>query len=988
MSEVSRMVRVMNTQTNPDFSKLPADLQHAVEQHWQSWLEVTLSLDEHFPTLIPEVMDTLPAVWSASDYVVKTCIQHPQWLAELMASGDLLNSFSDDDWQSRLQGLLEPVSDMASLQQVLRQFRNQSMLRIIWRDIAGWAELFETTRDLSLLAETCIECALTKLYQWQGDASGGTPVDENNQPMNLVVIGMGKLGAYELNVSSDIDLIFAYSEDGEIKAETPLGHAQFFTRLGQKLIQALDTMTGDGFVFRVDMRLRPFGDSGALAASFAAMENYYQLHGREWERYALIKARVVAGDRNTGAELMETLRPFIYRRYLDYGAYDSLREMKAMIAREVKRKSLEHNVKLGSGGIREVEFIAQVFQLIRGGQDRGLQQQSLFAVLDHLAEQECLPAAVIEELKTAYIFLRTTEHRLQEVADQQTHVLPQDEFPRLRLAVSMGFLDWDSFSETLNQHRQKVEQGFSSVFEAPQTEPQLDQNGQQENTLHGELGSLWQTGLDDEHAAVLLAEIGYSDTTELLRRLLGFRYGHCYRSLTSTGRKRLDQLMPLMLGATIQTDLPDVTLIRLIDLLENIARRSVYLALLTEYPLALSQLVKLCGASPWIARYLSQHPILLDELLDPRSLYAPPDKNTLVSTLREQMQATDVDDLEQAMDTLRHFKHSNVLRVAAADLVGALPLMKVSDHLSWIAEAILEEALSLAWDDLVAKHGRPQCDDVGDTAEAEKGFAIIAYGKLGGLELGYGSDLDLVFLHGSESENQMTCVETEQQKPLPVSTFFARLGQRLIHFLTALTPAGVLYEIDMRLRPDGASGMLVSSLETYSSYQQSKAWTWEHQALVRARPVAGDIDIAEQFVKIRQHVLCQPRDMAKLREEIMTMRQRMRTELGKSKPGLFDLKQGEGGIVDIEFMVQYATLGWAHKYPELAVYTDNIRILEQIAKTGLMAEADVQLLNTAYKEYRNRLHRTALQEQGGLVDDSEFQEYRQRVSGIWKSWLT
>ncbi|MCW9023538.1 MAG: bifunctional [glutamate--ammonia ligase]-adenylyl-L-tyrosine phosphorylase/[glutamate--ammonia-ligase] adenylyltransferase [Gammaproteobacteria bacterium] len=957
--------------------QLPETLQPVVSQSWQEWLTVARSAGISIEKWDETVAETLPLVWVSSDFVTNTCVRHPLWMSGLIESGDLLSSFSLDKWQECWSESVEHVIDMDSLQQVLRQFRNRAMLRIIWRDIAGWADLAETTRDLSWLAETCIDGAMEKLYQWQCEESG-TPVDEHNQPMHMVVIGMGKLGAYELNVSSDIDLIFAYAEDGEIQEPRPLSHAQFFTRLGQKLIQALDNNTADGFVFRVDMRLRPFGDSGALAASFAAMENYYLIHGREWERYALIKARVVAGDRVTGQELMETLRPFIYRRYLDYGAYDSLREMKAMIMREVKRKSMQHNVKLGEGGIREVEFIAQVFQLIRGGSDPALQTQSLFTVLDHLAQQEVLPAATVEDLKTGYIFLRTTEHRLQEVADQQTHVLPEDELARLRLAYSMGYADWATFSDALQCQREKVAEHFASVFESPQTEEQ------DESTQHAELAALWHSGLEAEQLSPLLGEVGYQECDEIFRRLQTFRYGHCYRALTSTGRKRLDQLMPMIIGAAGQSDLPDVTLIRLLDLLERIARRSVYLALLIEYPLALSQLVKLCAASPWVARYLSQHPILLDELLDPRSLYAPPDKASLASDLHQQMQTIDAEDMERAMDGLRHFKHSNVLRVAAADMVGALPLMKVSDHLSWIAEALLEEALSLAWNDMTSRHGRPVTQ--GDDPDA-KGFVIVGYGKLGGLELGYGSDLDLVFLHGGEDPNQMTQVERDEEKSLPLSIFYARLGQRLIHYLTTLTSAGMLYEIDMRLRPDGASGMLVSTVSAFAAYQTDKAWTWEHQALVRARPVAGDGQIAGQFKQVRQTVLCQERDREKLRTEIVEMRQRMRSELDKSTSELFDVKQGVGGIVDIEFIVQYAVLGWGHEYPELVVYTDNIRILEAMVNTGLMSEADSQFLNQAYQEYRGHLHRMALQEQSGVVENTKFQPLREQVSRIRQQWL-
>jgi len=942
---------------------LPPMLRERVADNWADW-------QQNAPESLSEaVARSLPMVWAGSDFVMKTCLRQPHWLT------DGLVEKQEVDHQP-LFTLLATAADEAELQRQLRDYRNQQMLRIVWRDLAGWAELSETLHDLSALAEACIGAALARLYDWQCRELG-TPRDAQAEPVGLVVLGMGKLGAKELNLSSDIDLVFAYREEGMLEmAGKSLSHAQFFIRLGQRLIGALDAVTAEGFVFRVDMRLRPFGESGALAASFVAMENYYLIHGREWERYAMIKARVVAGEERDGAQLMAMLKPFVYRRYLDFGAYESLREMKALVMREVQRRDMAQNIKLGAGGIREIEFIAQVFQLIRGGQDRALQTPSLFAVFAHLREQNYLPAATVTELLQAYTFLRLSEHRLQAWADQQTHNLPSEPQAQLRLAFSMGYADWETYCAALDQQRQHVQTHFAQVFDAPQAEEQSD-------SLQARLDELWRAGFEDERAArAVLAEVGFDDIEEVLRQLRLLRSGRRYASLPARSRRRFDRLMPLLLGASGQTAAADVTLKRLLDLLEQIARRSVYMALLVEYPLALSQLVKLCSASPWIARYLAQQPLLLDELLDPRSLYAPPDRAALQAELQQRMATCESGDLEQAMDTLRHFRHSNVLRVAAADQAGALPLMKVSDHLSWIAEVVLEEALKLAWQDLVARHGLPDCTPNADEA-AGRDFAIIAYGKLGGLELGYGSDLDLVFLHVGENASLMT----RGDQPLSVPVFFARLGQRLIHILTAHTPAGVLYEIDMRLRPNGASGMLVSSLDAYASYQRDKAWTWEHQALVRARFVAGDARIAGQFAEIRRQILCQPREQKRLRKEILSMRRRMREELLKKIAGRFDLKQGSGGIVDIEFMVQFAVLAWAQAYPKLTDFTDTIRLLECMTQSGLMNAGDVATLNDAYRQYRGRLHRLALQEQGQLVADSEFAELREAVGRIWQEWM-
>ena len=945
-------------------AELPGALQQPVRRQWQAFIETHPDLSElHQP-----IADSLPRVWAASNFVMQQCLRQPNLLTDL-AREDLQLDYSWETYHERLLQKLQPVTQEAELMRELRRFRQREMVRIIWRDIAGWSELMATTRDLSHLAEACIDGALDKLYGWQCEQSG-TPLSRHGHPLKLVVVGMGKLGAWELNLSSDIDLIFTYPEEGEIQGPgRSLSHSEFFSRLGRKLITALDQQTADGFVFRVDMRLRPFGDSGALVTSFAAMENYYQIHGREWERYAMVKARVVAGDREAGEQLMAMLKPFVYRRYLDFGAYESLREMKTMISREVQRKGMERNIKLGAGGIREVEFIGQLFQLIRGGRDSKLTARKILKVLAHLGEASYLPDFVVQELMAGYRFLRTVEHRLQEYDDRQTHLLPDDELGRLRLAFSMGFDSWGSFQVKLNLHRHRVQGHFEQVFEAPQTE-QADEGAM-------DMTGVWYSTLDQSTSISVLAAAGYQDPERLWQKLTDLRQSRAYHALSSQGRERLDRLMPLLLGAAGQAEWPDETVQRLLDLIAQIARRSVYLALLVENPLALSQLVRLTSASSWIGQFLKHYPLLLDELLDPRSLYAPPDKPELVAELGRRLAGVTQEDQELAMDILRQFKHANVLRVAAADIVGALPLMKVSDHLTWIAETVLDEALEQAWHHLTTRHGRPSLSGEG------KGFAIIGYGKLGGIELGYGSDLDLVFLHGVEGGEEAT----DGPAPLALPVFFARLGQRLIHVLTAYTPAGLLYEVDMRLRPDGASGMLVSSLRAYEAYQREKAWLWEHQALVRARPIAGDRAIGERFQLIRRAILGQPRDETELRQGILDMRQRMRQELDRSTADEFDLKQSPGGIVDIEFMVQFGVLAHAHAHPALLDYPDNIRLLAALGDAGLLPQQDVAQLSDVYREYRCEVHRRALQEQSGTIEASRFVDERRQVLAIWQRWL-
>ena len=960
--------------------QLPEVIRTHVEQQWDSFLETGFD-----PSVLPDVVsDSLAKVWACSDFVKQTCMRSPELLLELVNSGDLLNSSSEEYYSQSIAAEFNP-GDEDALNSHLRLFRRREMLRVVWRDISGWADLVETTRDLSLMAEACLDLALSSHYKWLCQ-SLGTPCNQDGVAQQLVVLGMGKLGAWELNVSSDIDLIFTYPEDGEVKdGPKTLSNSEFFSRLGKKLIQAIDQQTAEGFVFRVDMRLRPFGEGGPLVASFNSMENYYLVHGRSWERYAMVKARVVAGDLKAGDELMLMLRPFVYRRYLDYGAFESLRELKGMIAESVKRKGMKNNVKLGTGGIREVEFIAQVFQLIRGGRDADLRERRVLPVLESLRAKKLLPDYVVNELVIAYTFLRNTEHRIQEYQDRQSHILPEDESGQARIALGMGFDNWTGFLKELDAQRERVQEHFEQVFVAPQTEESLtDENTKAPSDIQI-LEALWYGKLEEEAAHSLLIKLGFTEADKALKQLFILHQSREYKSLSRQGQTRLDRLMPLLLGALHQVENVDITLERILALLTHIARRSVYLALLLENPLVLSQLVKLCAASPWLARYLQLHPILLDELMDPRHLYAPPDKSELEEEIKQRLSQLDIEDVEQGMDILRQFKQSNVLRVAAADIANALPLMKVSDHLSWIAEVVLAESLQQAWFHLVGRHGTPVCklDEEGQAQSCDMGFAIVGYGKLGGYELGYGSDLDMVFLHGSENSNLMT----EGDKPISVPVFFARLGQRIIHLLTSHTSAGILYEADMRLRPDGASGLLVSNLKSYRDYQLKKAWLWEHQALVRARVVAGDENIAEQFQIIRREILSLPRDQAVLRKEVIDMRNRMRKELNKEKKGQFDLKQGTGGIVDIEFMVQYGVLAWAHEKPDLLEYTDNIRILEALARSDLMSKADVKILNEAYRTFRAKLHKMALQEQPGLVDIEEYRELSTAVQRIWQDWL-
>lgn len=959
-----------------DVETLPSPLKRALEGLPASLRVPVNTALERLPAdaSLPEdgrLLGELPRVWAASDFAARVCVRDMAVLRELQESGDLDRRYTDDGFRSRLHRRLEGVSDEASFHAALRQFRNREMLRIAWRDLTERAGLDEVLADLSAIADTLIDEALAWLYPRLCEQMG-TPRDSEGHAQQMIVLGMGKLGGRELNFSSDIDLIFAFPEPGFTDAASPKANEQFFLRLGRSLIAALDQQTADGQCFRVDMRLRPYGDSGPLAMSVPAMELYFLEQGREWERYALIKARVVAGDSTSGQALLDTLSPFVYRRYLDYGALESLRSMKAMITREVRRRRLSDNVKLGRGGIREVEFIAQAFQLIRGGQEPALRERSLQPVLAYLCEQALIPEHAQRDLTEAYRYLRRIENRIQAMHDRQAHDLPTDALDRDRLVLAMAADDWEALHRELDGWRQRVQGHFDQVFVAPQQEDDA------ETTDEPDFADIWHDAVDAATGRAILADAGYADPAAALTLIERFRDGARVRALSDQGRKRLDRLMPMLMAAIPGSESPDAALNRLLTLLDGIVRRTAYLALLNEHPMAISQMVRLVGGSPWIARYLSAHPMLLDELLDPRSLYAPLSREALASEADNRMASAEADDLEQQMEILRQFKQTQVLRVAAADLAGAIPVMLVSDYLTDIAEVIIQRVLNLAWRQVRERYGEPLRED-GGVAD----FGVIAYGKLGSLELGYGSDLDVVFLHDPVPAGSATTGE----KPVEPAVFFSRLAQRFIHILNTLTPGGILYEVDTRLRPSGQSGLLTTSFDAFVAYQRGRAWTWEHQALVRARMVAGGESLRARFAQLRREVLTRPRRRDELREEVRHMRERMRRELGSSRRDEFDIKQDRGGIADIEFMVQYGTLAGVQQYAGVLRYTDNIRLLDELERAGELTPEQARILADAYRHYRGLVHRLTLQEHSARVAESLVADSRAAVIGVWNALM-
>ncbi len=833
-----------------------------------------------------------------------------------------------------------PCAEETVLHQRLRQLRQRVWLIATARDLAGDADLAEVMSTYSALAEVCIDAALG-FHHAALAARHGEPRDEQGQPQQMVVVGMGKLGGGELNVSSDIDLIYLYPEEGETDGAKPLTNHEFFIRLGRKLTAALSEATADGYVFRVDLRLRPWGDSGPFAMGFAMLEDYLVAQGRPWERYAWIKARPLTGERHD--ELAAIVRPFVFRKYLDFGAFAAIRDLHVQIRREVARRDMAHNVKLGPGGIREIEFTAQVFQLIRGGQIAALRQRPTLTVLAELVESGLMTADAQQELADAYDFLRRLEHRIQYLDDAQTQLLPDDAESQAMLAEAMRCADYSALLDALDRHRNKVTRHFEQVFTAPQTDQESHP-----------LTAVCCGTADAATTQALLENAGYDDPARVLATLDALRQ-HAARLPESTQLRLNALLAPALEIIGSQPD-PLVTLERFAALVQSISRRATYLALLAEYPAALRQLVRLLAASPWAAQMITRQPQLLDELIAPQHLMSVPDWTQLAAQLHDELDAHP-GDTEAQMDALRRFKQVQTLRLLAQDVAGRLTLEALSDHLSYLADTLLNETLASCWAGLKTRHR--------DTPR----FAVIGYGKLGGKELGYASDLDLVFLYDDDDER--------------AQEIYARLAQRINTWLGTLTPAGMLYETDLRLRPDGASGLLVSSTEAFRDYQLHHAWTWEHQALTRARFVCGDRSIGATFETFRREVLCLPRDAGKLREEVLAMREKMHAG-HVNDSDLFDLKHDSGGIVDVEFCVQYLVLRHCAAHPELADNVGNIALLQRAGAAGLLPADLAQAAADAYRELRRQQHAIKLSgADHARVPPAAVESVRDAVRVLW-----
>ena len=875
---------------------------------------------------VPDAPGALRPLAIASDFAIETLVRQPA-LAQAWAA--------DPDAAPPPAPVLD-AGNRAAWAPALRHYRAAASARLAWRDVRGLDDIDATLAGTTALAERCLGLALEALDA-EFVARHGRVRAPDGTAQHLVVFALGKLGGGELNFSSDIDLVYGYPAGGESDGPRPLGAEDWFARLGQQLARLLDERTVDGFCHRVDLRLRPFGGAGRVALSFAAMEQYFQREGRDWERYAWQKARPVAGDTEAGHAFLRTLRPFVYRRYLDYGALDGLREMKAAIAAEVARKELADDIKRGPGGIREIEFLVQALQLIRGGREPALREPRLLPALRALVVAGHVAPAAGEALAQAYRWLRHLENRLQMLRDEQVHALPATPLDRERIALGLGFDAWDDLRATLDGHRERVGNEFDALLAPRRRRAPPDA-----------LAVYWRR-LPDAGGAAALADAGFDDAEAADGAMRTFARAPGVQGLSDAARARLDRVVPALLAAAAGSAQPDAALHRVLSLMHNILRRASYLALLDEQPAALQRLVDVVARSAFLADRLADHPLLLDELLDVRVSGPIPSRPQLQA---ECAAAADAADPEAALHALNEKRQALSFRIALATLDGRQPAQRSARQLASLADAVVGAVLSLARRELVRAHG----------AVPGAHFAVLGYGSLGGEELNVGSDLDLVFLHDAP-----VGVESDGARPIEAARWAARLAQKVVALLGAVTGAGRLYEVDVRLRPDGAKGLLVSTLASYAEYQHERAWTWEHQALVRARGVAGDAELLEAFEQVRRDTLARPRDPGKLREDVAAMRARMRRELDRSTAARFDLKQGDGGLVDLEFLLQHRVLRDAHARPDLLAPRDTPGLLRVACDGGAFDAARCEALHAAHAALLDSALRCTLDRRARMV---------------------
>jgi glutamate-ammonia-ligase adenylyltransferase len=945
-----------------DYKTLPDELkQHSDIQYER--LKGKLS-EEQFALL--DLRPEFRFVLALSEFVSNTIYSYPKECCQLIEQGALDDPSFHIEPASYVKEYVDDKLSDFDLKRRLRVLRRIHYMAIAWRDLCGFADINEVFEKLSSLAEAVVlrllEVVRSQLKKVYGDA-----FDSDGSPLPLLVIGMGKLGGRELNFSSDIDLIFTYPMEGETSGPRVVTFREFFSKIVQRMANFLSDITSDTFCYRIDLRLRPFGDAGAIVNSFDALQVYYETQGRTWERYALVKGRILGQSEELdsyAAELTSMLRPFVYRRYLDYGAIQSLRKLKHLIESEVRRRCLNNNFKLGKGGIREIEFISQAFALMRGGRYTELREESLRKSLKNIISLDLIPREICEKLDKCYVYLRRLENIIQEISDKQTQNLPDNSKDMARVVAAMNYDSEEHFRADLDEVMQFVHEEFKKVV--------ADEEDSEEDYKNFDL---WEADSDLEEMCAELEPhmVNKENTREMAGDIITLKTSLARMPVGPVGRETLLELMPKVIYLIAKEQQSAALFKRMSGLIEKIALRTPYIQLLRDKNEVLERFIELLKDNHFASDLITSHPILLDELFIPQYFTKPPSPDEFLSMLQEQLLRIDRDDLEAVMEELRLFKKIMVFRIALSDKAGKLPLMKISDALTWLAEAIIKELIVIAWELNVQKYGEPEGRSVNDP-----GIAVIGYGKLGGIELGYKSDLDMVFLKRAGDG------VTNGENGVPETIFYQRLIQRIMHLATTTTVGGILYDLDMRLRPDGDTGVLISDTDSFDLYQKGRAWTWEHQALVRARPIAGSSDIIEKFNKIREEVIRAEKDDQKLKEDVVGMREKMRSHLDRSSDKLYDIKHGVGGMIDIEFISQYLLLKYAPIYPQMKLWTDNVRILEECSNLGIVDKSITDELIAAYIDIRQVYHELSLADLPRLISVSDRIPATYRVEEIWK----
>jgi [glutamine synthetase] adenylyltransferase / [glutamine synthetase]-adenylyl-L-tyrosine phosphorylase len=927
--------------------------QPLLAEHRFQWQPVREYLDSRqLPASAVADMERLAV---ASPYALGQLQRHPEWIDQLLTMDRFQLDAAIVDYPP------DSKVDIVQVKQTLRLYRHRKLVEIIYHDVVRAQPIDVTLQQQSDLAQQLIEAAL-EASQRQLSAKHGQPTASNGEAMTLNIIAMGKLGGGELNFSSDVDLICSYENDGELTGYGQLSYQEFFSRVVRLLSQLLNDSTADGFVYRVDLRLRPWGDSGPVVLSHSALEHYYQLHGREWEQYAMVKARVISGSPDSREALASMLRPFVYRKYLDYRVFDGLATLKSKIDAQAKARGMRVNIKLGPGGIREIEFFVQAFQILRGGRNHRLQCSGIFDSFDALLEHRIVDAESLHMLREAYCFLRLLENRIQMYEDQQTHDLPDAKLQRQRLAATMNFADWNQIEQQLQQHRERVSSCFKELFKQHDSKAgdSIIDDAIDSATTERRWDFIDNSGIEQAQAI-----------TDLLNR---FIQSKAWKFMSTRAKQRFSLLLPDLIETIRESSQTDVLFERLLKLFSSIAGRSVYFELLYQNSALLQRLASLFDRSEWIAEEVSAYPMLIENLIQSGGQQRF-DKRLLTQRLQDQLRNIE-GDTELELDSLRLFKREQTLVIASAELADEIDATEVSHYLCDLAEVVLEAVYQLALKAIQQQYGDAEC--VEENTRRTARFAIIGYGKLGGYELHYQSDLDLIFLHDSSGEQQ----HSNGAKSVENSVYFARLAQKVISLTSVLTASGKLYEIDSRLRPEGSSGLLVSSLAAYRRYQQEKAWTWEHQALVRARLVAGSEQLHDGFEKIRREVLMRPRDTEQLARDIVDMRARIYQNKRPPEGERVDLKHSRGGMVDIEFLVQYWVLAQANSIGSDCLYSDNISLLKALYRLRLITASQSQLADI-YQSYHRLLHESVLQNQSAEIDAELIAEHRTHVKNCW-----